>query len=296
MYDNILYRAFVPQPGGRRYLGRFGTPNLPIHKLGARACSRLEERYKVTDMLSVLASVAALIISIVALWRAYFARFRPLILTGDLFFKIFPIKDSGAKWYIPSATVTISVANEGARPGAVLGLRLVATYPKKISVPHYEVLAPAFDLDATMDEVIGENRFSWLKEHSTGNWKPIVIPTGGTITKRLVFETRWDNPIAPDLMVLSLEIFSNANKHWTKVNEWEIPLRVKEWAFFTGHDGGMRFPPKNDVLIWREQKPDNLHSQIIYRGPVPASWLRDAEPSFLAYDDENNASENGESA
>ena len=248
------------------------------------------------EVLSALASVAALIISIVALWKAYFARFKPIILSGDLFFKIFPIKNSGSRWFIPSATVTISIANEGAKPGTVLGLRMIATYPKRIGTSHYEVFRPAFELDATKDEVIGKNRFSWLQEHSVGHWEPFIVPTGSTLTKRIVFETRWDEPIAPDLMTLSLEVFTNTKKHWIKVADWNIRLDVHDWAQFTGYNGGVRFPQKGNVLSWPEQKPQDLHSQIIYRGPIPASWSDNAEPSFLAYDGEDSLSERAKSA
>jgi hypothetical protein len=235
-------------------------------------------------ILSLLISVVALILSIISLWRSHFAKFKPLIITGDLFFQIFPIMNSKNKWFIPSAIVTISIANEGARPGAIYGLRITATYPKKHAIDHNDVLEAVFELDVSKDEVIGKNRFPWLNEHSSVSWTPVIVPAGGTITKRLAFETRWNNPIAPEEMKLSLEILTNKKKKWQKADEWHIPLKIKDWSFFTCRNGGARFPSKGEMAIRNGNIRGQLPKELIHEGVIPPSWTDDVEPSTIDYD------------
>jgi len=72
-------------------------------------------------------AVAALIISILSagiafgsLWRTHLAGFRPSVVTGDVRLRVYTIESEGAKWYLSSFDLPLTVVNEGALSGTVL--------------------------------------------------------------------------------------------------------------------------------------------------------------------------------
>jgi hypothetical protein len=80
-----------------------------------------------TTAVSLAISIAAFILSSVALWQTHFAKFKLVNTVGNLQIRIYPLKHKKEKWYLPTIDVPVSLTNEGARVGKVLGLRIRAS-------------------------------------------------------------------------------------------------------------------------------------------------------------------------
>ena len=79
-------------------------------------------------------------------------------------------------------------------------------------------------------------RFNWIG--IIADWMPYVVLPKNTVSKNLILETRWDEPVIQKNVNVNLEIYTNAKKEWIKINQWKLGLCLvyveyfNKWKFF----------------------------------------------------------------
>ncbi|MGC9611217.1 MAG: hypothetical protein ABSE68_03325 [Minisyncoccia bacterium] len=187
--------------------------------------------------ISVLISFLALFISLIALWKADLAPFKPITTTSDISFRVYRMTEGKEEWYIPSAHIALSVCNSGAKPGKVLDTRLIVQYAynssrvKKHKEEKY-ILEPRWEIDPTKFLFIAHQRFEWISKAILQDWAPFVVLQKSVETKHLIFETTWDKRIINKKVLFKLEMLTDADKEWIFVEKWEFNLTRDRWNNF----------------------------------------------------------------
>ncbi len=96
----------------------------------------------IISIISIAIATLSAIFTGVALWKNNFSKFKPITLVGDLNLRIYPIKSDDEKWFIPSLDVPINIANEAARPGKILRVRIVVNFPRALFIRIEPLLLP----------------------------------------------------------------------------------------------------------------------------------------------------------
>ena len=224
-----------------------------------------------TETFTILVSFAAFVFSAIALWRTHFAKFRAITTSGNLQFRIYTFKNNRKKWYIPSVDIPISITNEGARVGKVMGLRIRASFPK-LSIPsNYEIFMPQWEIDFKKFEPISEKRFEWIEKAVIANWMPFVVLPKQTITKHLIFESNWDNPVIQDEVCFELQIITDADKKWRKIAKWEANLSPVIWSELTDNNASfIYYEVDMQSLLYKEAiNPTDLHEYTGSKSELP---------------------------
>ena len=175
-------------------------------------------------VISIVISVAAFILSIIALWQTHFAKFKIVCAAGSLQFKIYPFSNKGENWYIPSVDVPIAITNIGAQVGKIVGLRIQVKYQNLQASNNFEFFSPEWEVDYNKYHPISNTRFEWIDKAVIGNWTPFIVLPKQTITKHIIFEKRWEEPVFHDNVVFELEILTNISKKWQTVAQWNAHL------------------------------------------------------------------------
>jgi hypothetical protein len=199
-----------------------------------------------------------------------------------LHFNVFPIRSNDGRWYIVSAFIPISFANPGARPGKVLSMRIIATFPKANLPRHRDVLHAVFQIDADGQRDASKPRFEWLDLYATP-WLPFVVLPKATVSQLVLFEKRWDRPIVQDQMHLVLEGFTDTARRWKRLAEWDVPLDRKTWSIFLNEPIsaiGFGVTPKSHPDD-ESSRPENLNELIGTDEPLPGP--KSGPPSYLDY-------------
>ncbi len=172
---------------------------------------------EITAVISIAISIAAFILSATALWQTHFAKFKAVCSAGNLQFKIYPFTDH----YLPSVDIPITITNVGARAGKVVGLRIRVRYPDLPTRNNFEFFSPQWDVDYKIYNPISNERFEWFDKAIIGEWMPFIVLPKQTVTKHLIFESNWDEPIFQDKVIFELEIYTSTAQKWQQVARWD---------------------------------------------------------------------------
>lgn len=235
----------------------------------------------------VAISVGAAIVAVVALWRTHFQRFRLVAVVGELSMSVYPIRNGDERWYILSPEVPMTLSNAGARPGSVLGLRLNLRFPDVGARFQRLPLWARFVIVNDDDSLRERGRFDWLSAAAT-LWRPRLLLPKESITERVVFERRIEEPIV-GRMQFRLEAYTKRPRGfgwlpWSRLAVWdfdmspsvfsELTLRVAGGGFMTSQRG---VPNEDD-----RTRPSDLLARVRF----PAEELPPdpfSEPSYLDY-------------
>lgn len=232
---------------------------------------------------AVLSSIA-ICTSCVALWKGHFARFSPLALAGNLQHRLYPIRSGDERWFIPSFDIPISVTNPGARPGIVTGLRLRLHYSELPFQGNHEFIYPNWELRPDKLKCIDENRFSWIDEVVAADWSPFVILPKATVTKHLLFETRWESPVVQRRIIATLELQADWRTKWLMVAKWNLTLNPRTWVDLESGRSMVYVPTKDQASHELECSPPDLHKYTGTKATLPTKGaLAAMEPSSLDY-------------
>lgn len=237
----------------------------------------------ITTILSITISIAAFIISAIALWQTHFSKFKAVYAVGGLQVHIYPIRGDKNRWYLASLDTPISIANEGARTGKVLGLRIRASFPDLPISNNFEILNPYCEVDYKVFDSLIQERFVWLDKAVLGQWSPFVVLPKQTVTKHFVFETRWDEPVIQENILFELEMHTDSKKKWQKIGRWTFRLTPSVWSELA--EVGASFICHENVIgmIQKESiNPPDLHKYTGTKDPIPRGGFR-AKPSYLDY-------------
>ncbi len=232
-------------------------------------------------MAPLLISLAAITISLLALWKTHFAPFSAVAVAGQLTLRIYPIKNGDERWFIASLDVPISVTNEGARPGVIDGLRLRLHFPK-IPIPgNCESINPAFEIAPEDAKHISKDRFEWVDKIVAGAWMPFTILPKATVTKHFIFETTWEDPVIQEVVNCTLEIRSRSGT-WREVASWRLSLIGTLWSHLVDVGGGIAHFPDDTDSAQSVCVPPDLHKYTGTKAQIPKGGLS-AHDSYLDY-------------
>lgn len=234
---------------------------------------------------SLLISIAAILISLLALWKTHFAPFSTLGVAGRLRLRIYPIRNDADRWFIASLDVPISVTNEGARPGVITGLRLRLHFPQ-IPIPgNCEFIQPTYEIATEDADKINQDRFEWVDNIVKGDWMPFAIVPKATVTRHFIFETRWDDPVVQERVDCTLEICSDYCS-WQIVTSWHVSLSADVWSELADTGVSMTFLPNRPENVVQDCVPADLHKYTGTKAESPKAGFLKHE-SHLDYPEQN---------
>ncbi len=215
---------------------------------------------EITTVVSIAISIAAFVLSATALWQTHFAKFRIICSAGNLRLQIYPFENR----YLPSVDIPITITNVGAQVGKVIGARVRVSYPDLSISNNYEFFNPIWDVDYEKYNPISNKRFEWIDKAVVGEWMPFVVLPKQTISKHLVFESHWDEPVFYDNVIFELEIRTSTSKKWGKVARWDISLSPEMLDEKNDSVSSFIFMEAGSININLEKDIDvtELHNQI----------------------------------
>jgi hypothetical protein len=236
-------------------------------------------------MASIVISIAAIAISLLALWKTHFSSFSALSIAGQLVLRIYPIKSGDEGWFIASLNVPISVTNQGARPGVINGLRLRLHFPK-IPIPgNCDIIEPTFEIAPVDAREISQHRFEWIDKIVVDDWMPFIVLPKTTVTKHFVFEKRWEDPVIQELINCTLEMRSDSDT-WHEVTSWHLSLRPEFWSELVS-GGAFTFHPNKTETVPTDCVPPDLHKYTGSKAKIPQGGLALEHDSYLDYPKHN---------
>lgn len=236
------------------------------------------------QVLSVLISLLALVFSGIALWKTSFSKFKAIFSVGDLRLRIYPIKNGKQKWFISSVDIPIDVANDGAQPGRINDMRILVHYPNLPVTDHWEVFLPKWDVDSIkFRQCDTQDRFRWIKNATLSDWMPFIVLSKQIESKHFIFEIRWDKPVIQKQIVFELQVKTNTNEEWIKIDEWELSLSKEMWSELTEVGTSIGTSSKNSVKEHGNLvNPPDLHKHTGTYEKIPRGGFK-AKPSCMNY-------------
>lgn len=231
------------------------------------------------SLIAALFSLAAIVVSGIALWKSHFVKFTPLVSVGSCRLRIYPIKSGEERWYISSFDIPLSFTNQGAQAGRINDIRVKVSYPNLPIQGHYEMFYPKWDVNG---RELSHQRFTWIENSVKEDWMPFIILPRETKNKHLIFETRWDEPVIQDKVLCELEIKYDEKPNWIKINDWDFKLTKRHW--YDMAENGVSFGVSPNLKSEKKDfiHPDDLHKYTGTKEPIEGDE-RDNEPSYLDY-------------
>jgi hypothetical protein len=223
----------------------------------------------IVKWLPLLVSGAAFAVSTVALWKTHFAPGKVIVAGGSLRLHIYPITNEGRNWFMSSFDLPLSFTNAGAQPLLVTGVRLRLHFPDLPIDGNCEYMNAKWEIDPARYQEIGRNRFTWIKKLVRGEAMPFPMLGKQTVTKHLIFESRWDTPVVQKRVECRLEVRTAHNEAWQRTETWSLSLAATVWADLTTLGCGLAFCPDSSPLRDKCVFPDNLHDFTGSKDPIP---------------------------
>ena len=234
-------------------------------------------------IVSIFISLGALAVSLFTLWRSHLAGFQPLCTVGEIGIRVFPIRSANLKWYIPSFDTVVTVTNGGARAGTVQSARMALHYPQLPIPKNVEYIYARFEVDTVAFMRTDKNRFSWFDKVIVADWHPFHVLPKQTVSKHLLFESRWEEPVVQDDVRVTLEIFLGSSSGWCPVASWKVLLLKDMWPSLLCGNKHSFFP--DGIAETHEQTvPKDLHKYTGTKEMLSEDPLA-APPSYLDYPD-----------
>lgn len=232
------------------------------------------------SLFSLAVSIAAAVASLVALWRGYLAKFAPLVTVGVLRQRVIPIRNEDSKWYIYLVDLPVAIANGGARPGTVLGMRLHLHFPGVPIPNNYERIYAVREVDPVKSNSTSKDFFAWLDDVQIADWMPFTVVPGATIRKHFHFQTRWDQPVVQKNCECGLQILTDSSPDWSQVARWDITLGMPVWSELLMHAITLGFDPLGAPPRDRDTYPKDLHKYISSNEQIPLGGFG-TQPSYV---------------
>ncbi len=227
----------------------------------------------------------ALFISGISLWQSHLSPMRILVASGPLTLRIYPVRSGEELWFVASAIADFTFTNSGARPGTIYSLRLRLDYPE-VPVPRaHEYFDLGEEVDPREYDKLARKNREWGRgeEAALGEGAPFILLSKESQTKRLMFTTRWTEPVIQLFIVFTLEVYSDQSRKWQKFTSWVHHLNEDTWVRLTSGKHAMSAHPSSEPIgkSWGETFPPDLHSYTRPKKELvkPVDW----EPSYLDY-------------
>jgi hypothetical protein len=205
---------------------------------------------------SALVSVAALVVACISLWRTHLTKFSPRLAIGRLTLFADQTTHDGEWWYVPRVVVTVNVTNAGARAGVVTDARVVAHYPDHPAEKAHELFSLVGEREPARYHTLNSHK-DLFREAYVGDGAPFVVLAKDTVSKLLLFSTRWDHEPRLDHV------------------RWELHLRMNGGSWRTAQRWIQRDEGGVDAFVWRQLRngasfsyePDEYTPPKVIRNP-----------------------------
>ncbi|MCE4026886.1 hypothetical protein LXM50_12980 [Microbacterium sp. Au-Mic1] len=231
---------------------------------------------------ALLVSVIAAIFSGVALWRTHFSKGEVVFAPGKAGISVTHWANEGRSWYTPDIVITSSIANTGARPIIVQGLRVRVDYPE-LPIPNaHEIWDFNVELDTTTELRSGPGRSALKAKSGTGT--PWVVLSKANIDKRFVCWSRWEKPVVQS-MIFTLEAKTTRSQRWIVVESWKFKMTPQEWVGMTSKGTIVWVSPEGQkaARYVRATNPRDLHKYTGPSEPLPDKAPHPS-PSYVVHD------------
>ena len=236
-------------------------------------------------LISTAIALAALSISALSLWRTHFAMPKPILNTSRLRLRVYPIKNSGERWYIVSFDLPLSICNPGAQPLLLSAVRLRLSFPQ-VPIPNNgEVLPVTWEINADDAQKISRNRFEWIDHLRPREWMSTPILPKSTVIQHLIFEARWDLPVVQETTEIELQIKWSGSRDFMLAGHWKIGLRTDTWAELITDGTSFSYFPSEARHTFENITPPDLHKYIASKEPIPKA---STSSSYLDFPKQND--------
>jgi hypothetical protein len=120
---------------------------------------------------------------------------------------------------------------------------------------------------------------------------PFVVLPKASVTKHLVFESRWNAPVVQKRVSCRMELYTDSERRWRGIGEWEFSLDSTVWVYLVRDGGGIVTLARGGVELKRELHPPDLHKHTTPKEPMPKEGLFSG-PSYLEYGEESKERKN----
>jgi hypothetical protein len=224
------------------------------------------------SLVSIIIASLALLVSLVALWKTHFAKGRVVSAVGSLRVHLYPFRNEKARWYISGFDAPFTLTNAGARPVLITATRLRFHYAD-IPIPeNREFIYPKWEIEpAEAGQISARKRFEWIDTLTKGKAMAFPLIPKETVTKHLIYETRWDDPVVQKRVKVALEIKIDGVKAWQEIGDWQISLSAATWGELTNRGTSIAFDPSTSPRQFHETTPEDLHKYTGSKDPIPAN-------------------------
>ena len=122
---------------------------------------------KITEIVTIIISSIAAVVSIIALVKTHYDKFRPVFSCGDVAFKINQWENGNEKWYQLFIFLPLKIANSSNSIGKIQSFRIKFVYGKRLVAQLYEILPVGW-------EIISENEKSFSYKHKGNSLDKIL--------------------------------------------------------------------------------------------------------------------------
>ncbi|CAM4279727.1 hypothetical protein [Saccharibacillus endophyticus] len=196
----------------------------------------------IKELLTIIIASVAATVSIIALIKTHYDKFKPVFSGRDITFKINKWRNEKDDWYQIFIFLPLKIANSSNSIGKIESMRMKLIYENKLMASIYEIFPVDFEL-------IPENHknFSYkLKGNSLekiiqNDWHPLILKNKDVIETHLLFSGRWNKLLNISKFKVQLEVKMSQRLGWKKVEEWDGNLNAIFWSELIHKDTAVDF-------------------------------------------------------
>lgn len=178
------------------------------------------------DLITLIISSTALIISIMSIWINYLKPFKLKVLNDAPTFSLYKMTPemygdgTGKVRWIPSFDIGFSFNNLGKQSGFIYDIRLSCVQIESQTKKELHFY-PIWVVDYSKFQKLQTERFTWIDEAIIKDWFSTILPASSSKDFHVVLEgDRWDNKFSGTFKV-TLEIYTSKVKRWVTIADYE---------------------------------------------------------------------------
>lgn len=216
-----------------------------------------------STVLPIALSGVSLIISLVTLWRAHLAPFKIVTAAGPLSMRLHAMSSEQQTWQLPHFSISLGMTNSGSQIGRVLDIRCKVRYPSLPIPGAYEIFRCVGEFDPVKyDEHAGKRLLMMRMAKITALTSFTILPKT-TVTKFLVFSTRWDTQVRQRSVEAEIELLTDRTSQWQSAREYGNTTSVQtaglHWRMACKSEPICRTTEKQESCICTQKTCTSTH-------------------------------------
>lgn len=186
----------------------------------------LRQTMGIKDIVTIIISLSALIISVLSVWINYLKPFKLKVFNDSPTFSLYKItpqisgSEKGETWWIPSFDIGFSFNNLGKQSGVIYDIRLICKQNERQTKKEYQFY-PKWIVDYSKFQKQNTNRLKWINDAVIKEWFTTILPASSSRDFHIILEgDRWDNKFVGRFQV-ALEIYTSKTNKWVKLSEYD---------------------------------------------------------------------------